>query len=182
MGLTGGTAVLQRRIVVAAAGVILAALLAVLAVALTRGRTEVPGISGQAPAISTRTFDGAAFSLDDRSGPVFIYFWASWCVPCEAEAPVIQRLWEERYRDRGYTFIGVNMWDADADARAFAVRYGLTFPLIRDEGGKVYLAYGVERLPMAFFVRPGLEIDRRYLGVLDEADLREMLDRLEPRS
>ena len=180
---TGGVAVLQRRAVVAAAGLVLLALLAVLAFAVLRGRPAEPaGISGQAPPFALASFDGSRFDLPDHRGPVFIYFWASWCVPCEAEAPIIQRLWAEQYRDRGYAFVGVNMWDSDKDARAFADRYHLTFPVGRDEDGKIYLAYGVENLPMAFFVRPGLQIERRYLGQLDETELRDMLDSLDRRS
>src|SRR5205823_4885119 len=114
---------------------------------------------------------------DHAGGPVVVYFWASWCTPCAAEAPLIQRLYEE-YHARGYTFVGVNIWDAEKDARAFVEEHALTFPVVTDRGGKVYLAFGVENLPMAFFLRPGLQIDQRFLGQLQEPALREMLARL----
>ncbi len=167
----------------AAAGV-LGALLVVLALALGRGRAEeTGGVTGSAPTFSLPTLQGGRFALGEHAGgPVFVYFWASWCTPCKAEAPIIQRLWEQEYKGRGYTFVAVNMWDTEQDARKFVHEYGLTFPAVRDEGGKVYLAYGVERLPMAFALRPGLMVEERFLGTLEEEQLRELLDRLEART
>ena len=172
-----------RRGVFVAAAVPLGALLVALGLGLARGRSADPAPGPiEAPAFSSRTLAGESFALaEHQDGPVLVYFWASWCTPCAAEAPMIQQLWGE-YRDRGYTFVGVNIWDGDKDARAFATRYGLTFPLVRDADGAVYLSYGVQQLPMAFFVRPGGEVEERYLGQLEEAGLRRMLDQLATKS
>lgn len=168
-----------RRWVILGAAVPVGALLVALGLGLARGRAAdpTPGLT-EAPVFTSTTLRGERFALaEHRDGPVFVYFWASWCTPCAAEAPVIQRLWGE-YDRRGYTFVGVNIWDGEKDARAFADRYGLTFPLVRDADGAVYLGYGVQQLPMAFFVRPGLRVGERYLGQLEEAGLRRMLDQL----
>lgn len=137
--------------------------------------TPAPASVSAAAAVTLTTFAGERFRLGDHAeGPVFVYFWASWCEPCKAEAQLIQRLAPE-YVAQGHTFVGVNIWDGEADARAFVQRYGLTFPVVRDADGAFYLALGVERLPMAFFLRPGLEIQRRVLGELREPALREAL-------
>lgn len=168
-----------RRAVILGVAVPLGALLVALGLGLARGRSAdpAPGPS-EAPTFSATTLRGERFALAEHAdGPVLVYFWASWCTPCAAEAPVIERLWSE-YGGRGYTFVGVNIWDGEKDARAFAERYGLTFPLVRDADGAVYLGYGVQQLPMAFFVRPGLQVEERYLGQLEEPALRRMLDRL----
>jgi len=133
---------------------------------------------GQAPDFSIKAFDGGTFTLAEHADkPVLLYFWASWCEPCKTEAPLIQRLWAE-YQAQGYMFVGMNIWDSETDARKFAEDYELTFPLVRDRENKVYLDYGVERLPIAFALRPGLEVDRRYIGELKEPELRSMLDGL----
>lgn len=172
-----------RRVVILAAAVPIGALLVALGLGLARGRSAdpTPGVS-EAPAFTSTTLRGERFALGEHSdGPVLVYFWASWCAPCAAEAPLIQQLWGE-YGGRGYTFVGVNIWDGEKDARAFADRYGLTFPLVRDADGAIYLGYGVQQLPMAFFVRPGLRVDEQHLGQLEEAGLRRMLDQLAVRS
>ena len=108
---------------------------------------------------------------------MFVYFWASWCVPCQAEAPVIQKLWPE-YERRGYTFVGVNIWDAESDARRFLEQQRLSFPVVADSNGRVYVDYGVDALPDSYFLEPGLRARTRYQGALTEATLRELLDEL----
>lgn len=180
--MTAATAapVRQRRTIVLVAGILVVGLLAVLAVALARGRTAEDASAtalGDPTAFELPLLQGGgAFRLSEHAdGPVFVYFWASWCAPCLQEAPVIQRLYPE-YRERGYTFVGVNIWDAEKDARRFVESQRLTFPLVTDPGGKTYLSYGVQQLPTAFFLKPGLETDRRFVGALTEAQLRELLD------
>ena len=164
-----------------AAGLVIA-IFAAIAFAMARraGGDELAGqpTIGDAPPFSARTLDGGSFDLATHTEqPVLLYFWASWCVPCRTEAPLVQRLWRE-YEAKGYAFVGMNIWDAETDAQKFARDFGLTFPLVRDPQNAVYLDYGVETLPMAFLIRPGLVVDRRYIGELKEGDLRAMLDHL----
>ena len=171
----------SSRLVVLAGGALALGLAAVLAFALARGvgspelGETAAGFDSAAP-FELTAFDGSTVSLADHAdSPVFLYFWSSWCEPCRKEAPAIQALWEE-YRDRGYVFIGVNMLDSEEAARAFADEFALTFPLVTDVAGAVYVDYGVYGLPEAFFLRPGLEVDQKYIGELTEPVLRERLD------
>lgn len=167
----------------AVAGILLVAgLIAVLAVAMFRGVGDSPlgevdaGFTAAAD-FTLMGFDGEPFTLSDHSsGPVFIYFWASWCAPCWREAPLIERLWPE-FEQAGYTFVGVNILDSERDARAFIEQFELTFPMVLD-GGEVYLEYGVYGLPEAFFLRPGLVVNRKFIGELTEPEFRRMLDEL----
>lgn len=142
------------------------------------GPDSVDSTVTDAPGFSLTAFDGSEFSLEDHANqPVLLYFWASWCEPCKTEAPLIEKLWAE-YKDKGYVFVGMNIWDSETEAQDFAKRYGLTFPVVRDRENAVYLDYGVDNLPLALFLRPGLEVSRRSLGQLKESDLRSMLDAL----
>ncbi|RLT44218.1 MAG: TlpA family protein disulfide reductase [Chloroflexi bacterium] len=163
-------------------GVTLAVVVGTLALALSRGVGSTTGgrsdVRGKAlPAFSLARFDGSAFDLKEASGPVFVYFWASWCIPCQEEAPIIQKLWPE-YQKRGYTFVGVNIWDAESDGRRFANQHQFTFPIVADADGRVYVDYGVEALPDSFFLEPGLRARSRFQGPLTEPMLRAMLDEL----
>ncbi|MSQ30987.1 MAG: TlpA family protein disulfide reductase [Dehalococcoidia bacterium] len=174
----------RRRAIIGAAGLVLVALVGVLALAMQRGvgglatgRSDAGG--RPMPAFTLQTFEGAPFALGDHAaGPVFVYFWASWCIPCQQEAPVIQRAWPE-YRERGYTFVGVNIWDAESDARRFIREYDLDFRLVADADRTVYVDYGVSALPTAYFLEPGLRARTRYQGPLDERTLRSLLDALQ---
>jgi cytochrome c biogenesis protein CcmG/thiol:disulfide interchange protein DsbE len=175
----------QQRALVGTAGLVLAGALAILAIAMQRGvgaagsgRADAGGQT--MPAFALQQFDGTRFDLTEHAGgPVFIYFWASWCIPCQQEAPVIQKVWPE-YRTRGYAFIGVDIWDAESDARRFIREYALDFPLAPDADRTVYVDYGVAVLPAAFFLEPGLRAKTRYEGPLDETTLRSLLDELQP--
>ena len=171
----------SSRLLVAVAGTVVVLLIVAIGFALARdvgdenvGRanTELTaGVDFDLP-----RFDGSRFVLtehDDR--PVFLYFWASWCAPCEDEAPLIQQLWPE-YEARGYTFVGVNIQDGEESARAFVDRHGLTFPIVIDRDGTTYLDYGVYGVPEAFFLRPGLELEQKYIGPLAEEPFREHLE------
>lgn len=167
----------------AGAGVVLT--LAALAIALdrgvgrpTEGRSE-PAITS-APGFVLTRFDGETFDFArENQRPVFLYFWASWCVPCQVEAPIIEALWHE-YRERGYVFLGINMWDQPEDARNFVSQYRLTFPIVADEERAVYVEYGVQGLPTALFVAPGGMVRSQYTGALDERTLRGLLDEIAP--
>ncbi|MEX2373488.1 MAG: TlpA disulfide reductase family protein [Dehalococcoidia bacterium] len=172
------------RLIAAVIAVALGGLLLVLAFALWRGvgqaedgRTDAGG--AQAAGFTVPLFEGGTFDLADHAGgPVFVYFWASWCLPCIEESAAIERVWPE-YRDRGYTFVGVNIWDLETDARRFVEEHALTFPLARDAERSVYVEYGVQGLPTAFFLEPGLRVHSRYDGPLDDATLRTLLDEIE---
>ena len=167
------------RVLVAVVGMVAAALIVVMGIAMTRevgnddlGRASTELIFG--PDFDLPGFNGERFVLAEHAGePVFVYFWASWCPPCEREAPLIQELWPE-YERQGYTFVGVNMWDGRDDALAFVDRHGITFPIVIDDG-TTYLDYGVYLLPEAFFLRPGLTLEQKYNGELTEDAFRERL-------
>jgi cytochrome c biogenesis protein CcmG/thiol:disulfide interchange protein DsbE len=176
------------RIVVVGAGLAAVALVITFAVAMRRGvgLSEV-GVAAVpftvAPDFTLTSLDGGStFTLSDHAtGPVFIYFWASWCQPCQQEAAVIERLWPE-YQQLGYTFVGVNIWDTESDARDFVTEHHLTFPILHEVAGSVYVNYGVSGLPEAFFLRPGLQVNQKFNGALDEKDFRAMLAKIQAAS
>lgn len=168
------------RVLVAAVGTVAAAVIVVLGIAMVRdiGNDDIGRANSELSAgvdFDLNAFDGSRFVLSEYDDePTFVYFWASWCPPCEQEAPLIQELWPE-YEARGYTFVGINIWDGEADARAFIDRHRITFPVVFDDG-KTGLDYGVYGLPEAFFLRPGLGLEQKYVGELTEAPFREQLD------
>ena len=87
-----------------------------------------------------------------RGKVVLLNFWASWCVPCSAEAPLLERGQAKLQRDRG-TVLGVTYLDTSPDSEAFVRRYHLTYPNLRDnDDGDFAHAYGTDQLPESFIV------------------------------
>lgn len=175
---------LHVRFVSAALGAVILGVIIVLGIAMAQGvggleEGRSDGDLREAPDFTLQRFSGERFILHEYADQsVFLYFWASWCIPCEEEAPLIEALWPE-YRDRGWMFLGVNIWDRDEDAQRFVDRHGLTFPLARDEEGETYVEYGVQGLPTAFFIAPDVQMYARYDGLLSEEKLRGLLDEVQ---
>lgn len=90
---------------------------------------------------------------DLRGKVVLVNIWASWCPPCRAEMPAINRVYQE-YEAQGFEVLAVNTTYQDnlADAKAFAQTLGLTFPMLLDRTGEVSQSYLLRGLPSSYFI------------------------------
>ena len=105
-----------------------------------------------------------------RGTPAVLNFWASWCDPCRAEAPVLERAWS-RERARGVLFLGLNMQDITDDAHAFTRASRVTYPSLRDRSNGVAHRWGVTGLPETFFVSTRGRVVGHVIGALSPAQL-----------
>ena len=101
---------------------------------------------------------------------VVLAFWASWCGPCRAEAPTLDRV-AQRLRDRGVTVLGVNVNDDPAKAIQFARSMNLSYPIVSDEDGSVGTAFGVSNLPTLVIVDRDGNVSAVRTGATDQASL-----------
>jgi cytochrome c biogenesis protein CcmG/thiol:disulfide interchange protein DsbE len=91
-------------------------------------------------------------SLASYAGKVVILnFWASWCEPCEAEAPQLESAQRQLQRHGG-TVLGVTYLDASPDSLKFVRRFGVTYPNLRDAGRGFAQSYGTDHLPESFVI------------------------------
>ena len=105
-----------------------------------------------------------------RGKLVLLNFWASWCQPCEAEAPLLEHA--QRHLERlGGTVLGVTYLDTSPDAQSFVRRYGLSYPNLRDSDGAFAHSFGTDRLPESFVVDRGGRIVAISRGQIDQAFL-----------
>ena len=104
-------------------------------------------------------------------------FWASWCAPCAIEAPGLQRTWTA-YRKRGVRFIGVDQRDSDGAARAFVSEFGISYPSAKDPSGSLADDFALYGLPTTFVVDRDGVLRERFVGYVDETDLRRVLDQI----
>lgn len=151
-------------------GVAVVAFLLLLTYGLLSGPGSGPLNEGPAPDFSLRLFDGGQLSLANlHDRVVVVNFWASWCEPCQEEAPILEKVWQE-YQSQGVTFIGIAYKDTESKARAFLVEFGITYPNALDPGNRVARAYRVQGVPETFFIQDG-EIASLYIGPLTEDQL-----------
>jgi peroxiredoxin len=110
--------------------------------------TESTGAGAQATDFTLRDTEGRTVRLSDFLGKqvVLIDFWATWCVPCEAELPHLQELYRTN-KDKGFVVLGVAMDGPETIAQVgpFARRYSLEFPVLLDEETKVVNVYNPKR-------------------------------------
>lgn len=143
---------------------------------------QVPVATRPAPDFQLTLFqptdDGSqVWRLAAQQGrPVVVNFWASWCIPCEEEAAVLESAWR-RYRDR-VAFVGVDVQDSEANARAFLQRYRVTYPNGPDPDGSISIDYGMSGVPETYFISPDQRIVRKWAGPLDEARITTFIEEL----
>lgn len=133
---------------------------------LIQGRPPAPQVGFQAPDFTLTALDGSSMALHDLRGQgVILNFWASWCPPCKAEMPALQRVYEA-YRDQGLVVVAVNVTAQDArpNVESFVADYGLTFPVLLDLDARVATMYRVHSLPTTFFIGPDGVIQEIVIG------------------
>lgn len=130
------------------------------------------------PQFTLRTFDDAQFeSIALQGKVVMIDFWASWCPPCKAEAPTLNRVYQA-YKAKGVEFVGVAIWDRDVDVQKFLDAAGTSFTTGKDPRGELAVEFGLTGIPEKYFVNAHGEIVRKFVGPLDEARLSKVLDEI----
>lgn len=124
-----------------------------------------------------KSFDGKSFRLSAHKGkPVFINFWASWCMPCAEEAPAIERVYQE-YSKKGVVFVGIAINDTKSAARKFVDKHQLSFATGIDPG-EIHKSYPVYGVPTTVFINRQGRINYLHMGGVNEALIRHELDKL----
>src|SRR5207253_6705661 len=83
---------------------------------------------------------------DLKGSDVFVNFWASWCIPCRQEHPVLLAGAKE-YLPKGVKFVGITYNDKEADSKSWLEEMGKAYPSLVDHGARVAIDYGVTGVP-----------------------------------
>ncbi|UTI63998.1 TlpA family protein disulfide reductase [Paraconexibacter antarcticus] len=131
----------------------------------TLGPRLQPGV---APALA----DGWVSPQELRGTPYVFNIWASWCVPCREEAPLLVREWH-RARPQGVLFVGLNMQDFGQDAQDFMNHFGVDYLNIRDPSNTTMRRYGATGIPESYFISARGQVVGHVIGVITKAQLRD---------
>ncbi len=101
---------------------------------------------------------------------VLVNIWASWCGPCKAEAPTLEKF-QQQHGGPGFTVIGIDSRDLSGDGREFVRSYGLSYPQLRDGDGGAAHDFGTTGVPENFLVDPKGKVRLLVRGPVDEAYL-----------
>ena len=116
-------------------------------------RTKESGLNPGdfAPDFAVKDLSGNPAKLSDYKGKVVLLnFWASWCEPCLAEMPALERLYNKLHA-KGFEIVAVGLDDDPKSLKAFKDRMGLTFPILVDSAGQTRV-YKVNGFPESFIL------------------------------
>ena len=109
-------------------------------------------------------------SLTELAGtPVVLNFWASWCIPCEEEAPFLAAAARAHRRD--VAFLGLDIQDLTPDARRFLQRLDVPYPSVRDGSDRTSSAYGITGVPETYYIDGKSRIVAHSTGAVSRAEL-----------
>jgi len=148
-------------------------------------RNAAQPTSGPAPDFTLSLFEGYDGDLgtsfvrlsDLRGRVVLINFWASWCIPCEQEAPHLEATWRA-FKDRGVVFLGIDWVDNHADALDYLKRFDITYANGPDIGTKIGPLYRITGVPETFIVDQGGNVVFFKASPIFQAELSAVLEQL----
>jgi peroxiredoxin len=140
------------------------------------GATATPRVGARAgdvaPAVAGTTLEGHPVSLSAWHGSVVVVsFWASWCIPCQAEQPSVNTLARQEM-PAGVHFLGVSLDVDAAAARSFISRYAVPYPSLLDASQTLVLSYEVAGPPTTFVIDGSGRVAAELVGELNVSDLR----------
>ena len=134
-----------------------------------------------APDFTLDTLDGNKVTLSELRGKIVVVnIWATWCPPCRAETPALQKSYEQ-YKDSDVVILGVDLTNQDAvsDVESFVQEFKLTYPILLDRDGRVGNLYQIKGLPSTFFVnREGIIRTVVVGGPMSEIFIRSKIEAL----
>lgn len=131
-----------------------------------------------APDFELTTLDGRKVKLSDYRGKkVILNFWTTWCPPCRAEIPDMDKFYSS-YKDKDIVILGVNLTKAEQDqtsVKSFIKEYRVTYPIPLDKESLVAEMYQVSAIPTSYIIDPQGTIIQKIVGPMDFETMKSLL-------
>ncbi|MDM5246539.1 MULTISPECIES: redoxin domain-containing protein [unclassified Lysinibacillus] len=141
------------------------------------------------PDFTLTSLDGKDVTLSELRGKkVVLNFWATWCPPCKAEMPHMQKYYEQHAKEDNVEIIAVNLTSQERDFSAdgkidtvmtFRDSFELTFPILLDQKKEVSPQYNVMMIPTTYFIDSNGYIQRAISGPMDANMLESYVEELD---
>lgn len=148
------------------------------------GQSPSPRVGRAGPDFLLEQPGGGTLRLSDLQGhPVLLNFWASWCLPCRLETPMLVAAYQQ-YQAQGLIIVGVNLQESDKKVLAFVQQYGMTYPIAMDRDAEVSQVWKIggpfRGLPSSYFIDSKGVVQDSYPGQLTQALLDKKLAKILP--
>lgn len=123
--------------------------------------------------------DGNAVSLYDFQGDVILLnFFATWCPPCNDEAPILEDNFWQKYRDAGFTVLAVDLLEQESVVAAWVAGLGLTYPTVISPDYDLFRTYpGAGGIPYNALIDQNMNLRIAHYG-FDEDEMRQQVEEL----
>ncbi|OIK13246.1 alkyl hydroperoxide reductase [Bacillus sp. MUM 116] len=133
-------------------------------------------IGAKAPDFELKTLSGDKIKLSDLKGKkVMLNFWATWCPPCKAEMPAMEKFFKEK--DKDLVILAVNI-DPQLDVKGFVNKNKITFPILLDVDDHVNETYQILSIPTTYFINSKGIIENKFTGGMELAQMKQFAEKL----
>jgi thiol-disulfide isomerase/thioredoxin len=123
------------------------------------------------PQIDLTTLEGIPASLSDLEGSVvLVNLWATWCLPCRGEMPILQNFYQTHQKD-GFILLGINQEESRDVVEQFIDEYGLTFPIWLDPDSLSQNEFHTTYLPSSYVIDRTGTVRLLWIGAISQANL-----------
>lgn len=138
-----------------------------------------PQVGKLAPSFTLETSEGTKYEVGGKQDkPIFLNFWASWCTPCQAEAPDLVKL-HAKYKDKlNLLSVNVTNYDTKEKAKDFVNQYGMVNPVLWDEKGEAYKLYNGIAFPTNILIDKNGVIRELFIGLRPPKELEKAIDKV----
>ena len=133
-------------------------------------------VGQEAPGFECTTIDGTKVNLADMRGKVVVVnFFATWCGPCVAEMPHLEKQVWKKFKGDHFAMVALGREHENKELAEFRKKHGLTFPIAGDPGRKIFSRYATQSIPRSYVISADGRIAFQSIGY-EEAEFKKMIE------